>query len=115
MKAMIAIAVLVGALGAVSAAEKDAAPSPEAAAFLKNCASCHGKDGKGKAPMAKMFKVGPEALDLVDKDTIAKTDEELLKVTSTGKGKMPAYEKKMKAEELSALVAYIRSLGPKKE
>ncbi len=34
-------------------------------------------------------------------------------VISTGKGKMPAFNKKLKPEEIKALVAYVRGLAKK--
>ncbi|MBI4051351.1 MAG: cytochrome c [Elusimicrobia bacterium] len=78
------------------------------------CASCHGKDGKGNPAMAKMFKVDNAALDFTD-DTAGDTEENLRVLISKGKNKMPAYEGKIKVEEVDALVAYIRSLGAVKK
>ncbi|MBI4051348.1 MAG: c-type cytochrome, partial [Elusimicrobia bacterium] len=75
------------------------------------CASCHGKDGKGNPSMAKMFKVDVSALNLVDKETLGKTDEELTATISKGKDKMPVFGGKLKGDELSSVVAYVRGLG----
>lgn len=87
------------------------------AVYQAKCATCHGKDGKGNASMAKMFKVEPAALDLTKTETSAKNDEELAGVTSKGKGKMPAFAAKLKEGEIAAAVAYLRGLGgaPKPE
>lgn len=76
------------------------------------CSSCHGKDAKGSPAMAKMFKVAPEKLDL----TLAATEkgEVLEKAIAKGQGKMPAYGKKLKPEDIQLLVAYIQSLAPAK-
>lgn len=83
--------------------------------YAAKCASCHGKDGKGSATMAKMLKVDNVLLDLTDKDSMAKTDDNLVSVTSKGKDKMPAFEGKLKVDEMANSIAYIRSLGePKK-
>lgn len=82
--------------------------------FNQKCASCHGKDGKGAASMAKMFKVDMGLLDLTDKETLDKKDDVLDGITAKGVGKMPAYEAKLKAEEVKALTAYIRSLAKPK-
>lgn len=77
------------------------------------CASCHGKDGKGNPAMTKVLKVDAGALDMTTPAVAAKTDEELIKITAEGKGKMPGYAKKMKPEEIKATVEHIRSLAPK--
>jgi mono/diheme cytochrome c family protein len=39
-----------------------------------------------------------------------KTDAELAEVITLGKAKMPAFGKKVKPEDISKLVAYIRAL-----
>ena len=82
--------------------------------FAQKCASCHGKDGKGNPAMAKMFKLEPAALDLTSKAVTEKKDEDLIGLTSKGKGKMPAYATKLKPEEIKGLVAYIRTLSAPK-
>lgn len=100
---------IAGVVGTVGAAE-----NPTEVLFNQKCASCHGKDGKGTASMAKMFKLDIAELDLIDKTTLEKKDEELDEITAKGFGKMPAYVTKLKAEEISDLTAYIRSLAKPK-
>jgi cytochrome c oxidase cbb3-type subunit 3 len=86
--------------------------SPDlSATWTAKCASCHGKDGKGNANMAKVFKLDAAALDMVDEATLAKSDAELVRLTTEGVGKMPAYKDKMTAQEIEAIVKYMRSLG----
>lgn len=82
------------------------------ALYLKKCASCHGKDGKGKAVMAKVLKTTPAALDLVDAETLAKGDPQLVEVTLKGVKKMPSYAKKLSASDAGQIVAYLRGLTP---
>ena len=82
--------------------------------YTQKCSSCHGKDAKGNPAMAKMFKLDASALDLTSKTTMAKKDEELIATTTKGHGKMPAYETKLKPEEIKSLVMYIRSLSKPK-
>ncbi len=53
-------------------------------------------------------------LDLTDKETLDKKDDVLDGITAKGVGKMPAYEAKLKAEEVKALTAYFRSLAKPK-
>ncbi len=84
-----------------------------ASTYAAKCASCHGKDGKGNPAMAKMFKVDLAALDLVDKDSLAKSDGELAKLTADGLNKMPAYKGKLTDGDIAAVVAYIRALAAK--
>lgn len=90
------------------------ADAPGKKIFDSKCALCHGNNGKGKAAMAKLFKVDASALDLASDGAANKNDEELLKIIADGKNKMPAYSKQLKAEELKAVVQHIRTLAPKK-
>ncbi len=41
-------------------------------------------------------------------------DAELTEIIAKGKNKMPGYEKSLKPNEIRGLVAYVRSLAPKK-
>ncbi|MBZ5638989.1 MAG: cytochrome c [Acidobacteriia bacterium] len=77
------------------------------ALFDAKCAMCHGKDGVAK-PMAK------NAANLNDaKWQAATTADAIEKIISGGKGKMPKYAEKLKPEEIKAIAAYVKSLGPK--
>ncbi|MBI4378598.1 MAG: cytochrome c [Nitrospinae bacterium] len=79
--------------------------------YEKKCASCHGKDGKGNPSLVKMFKTELSLLDLIDKETQGKTDEDLVLITSKGiKNKMPAFRAELKEEEIKDVIVYIRSL-----
>jgi len=79
--------------------------------YDKKCASCHGKDGKGNAAMIKMLKADASLLDLQDKATLDKSDEELISIIFKGVNKMPAYEKELKDEEIKGIITHIRSLS----
>ena len=76
----------------------------------KNCASCHGKDGKGQTTMGKRLKVG----DYTDPAVQAKfTDEEAFKATKEGVEKdgktvMKPYGDKLTDDEIKELVAHVR-------
>ncbi len=78
----------------------------------KNCAKCHGPDGKADTKMGKKL----EVRDLTDpKVQSAFTDAQATTaikegVKAEGKSKMPAYADKLTDEEVQALVAYVRSL-----
>lgn len=103
-----------GVVAAVAISTGWAAEDPIQTLYNQKCASCHGKDGKGTASMAKMFKVDLGLLDLTDKATLDKKDDVLNGITSKGFGKMPAYATKLKAEEIAALTTYFRSLAKPK-
>jgi mono/diheme cytochrome c family protein len=78
------------------------------AVYEKNCAGCHGADGKGNAALAKTL--GEKGLNIVGKETAQKTDEALLKIIAEGAGKMPA-SKKLTKEEHKQVLQYSRSLA----
>ncbi len=82
---------------------------PDGAALYAKCVVCHGKDAKGDAAKAKAFHVDPAALDLLDKDTLAKTDAEIAKITLEGLNKMPAYKGKLTEDEVAAVAKYLRA------
>ena len=77
-------------------------------AYEKNCAGCHGADGKGNPALAKTM--GEKELNIVGKETKQKSDEVLLKIIVEGAGKMPA-SKKLTKDEQKAVLQYSRSLA----
>lgn len=81
--------------------------------YNTKCATCHGKDGTGNAKLAAMLKVDAAAVDLTDAETAKKTDQELVPIIMDGKDKMPAFKGKLSKDEVSAVVAYIRTLQKK--
>jgi cytochrome c553 len=82
-----------------------------AANWKKNCAMCHGQDGKGQTKMGK--KSG--AKDYTDaKVQEGFTDEEAFTVTKDGikkdgKTVMKPYSTKLSDDEIKELVAFIRA------
>ncbi|HSA92187.1 MAG TPA: cytochrome c [Terriglobales bacterium] len=86
-----------------------AALADDAAALYKSkCASCHGADGKASAIGKKMG-----AKDLQDPELKKATEAEWIDITTKGKAKMPAYDKKLTADQIKALVAYMKELSKK--
>ena len=77
-------------------------------AYEKNCAGCHGADGKGNPALAKTL--GEKGLNIVGKETTQKSDEVLLKIIVEGAGKMPP-SKKLTNDEQKAVLQYTRSLA----
>ncbi|HEY3040589.1 MAG TPA: cytochrome c [Pyrinomonadaceae bacterium] len=75
--------------------------------FAKNCATCHGKDGRAKTFKAKFN----HARDLTDPEwQVSVTDERLFNSITNGRGHMPAWGKKLSEAEINSLVAYVRQL-----
>ncbi len=74
--------------------------------YKSKCAACHGPDGKGETSIGKADKIR----DLASADVQKQSDDELTGIIANGKGKMPAYAKSLKPEQIKGLVAYIRSL-----
>jgi cytochrome c6 len=76
-----------------------------AATFKTKCAGCHGADGKGKAAL--------KTQDMSSAAVQQMSDAELTAITTDGKGKMPAYGKSLKPDQIKDLVDYIRSFAKK--
>ena len=91
-----------------------AADHPSKKLYDTKCAACHAKNLKGNAMMAQKLKLDASLFDLTSAATAEKSDDELIKITSKGSGKMPGYEKSLKPEEIKGLIDYIRSVTPKK-
>lgn len=75
--------------------------------YAKNCASCHGRDGRAKTFKGKL----KHARDLADSEWQGSvSDERMFNSIMNGKGKMPTYGKKLAEQEIDSLVAYVRTL-----
>ncbi|MCU1301505.1 MAG: cytochrome c, class [Candidatus Sulfotelmatobacter sp.] len=85
-------------------------PADAAKLFKTNCASCHGPDGSGNTGLGKAL----HAEDLRSAETQKQSDAVLLEVITKGRGKMPAFGAKIKSDDITELVAYIRTLAAKK-
>jgi cytochrome c6 len=80
-----------------------------AALFKTKCAACHGADGKGETAIGKANKLR----DLSSAEVQQQSDADLTTIITNGKGKMPAYAKSLKPEQIKDLLAYIRGLAKK--
>jgi len=94
--------VLVTLLASAAIFTTTALAQDAAATFKAKCAMCHGADGKGG-------KMGTR--DFGSAEVKAETDAQLTDIINKGKGKMPAYNGKLKDSEIKDLVTYIRSLS----
>jgi mono/diheme cytochrome c family protein len=72
-----------------------------AALYAKNCAMCHGADGS-----KTMMKNRP----LGAADVQKQTDAQLSEMVEKGKGRMPAFGKKLNHAQIMDIVAFIRTL-----
>jgi mono/diheme cytochrome c family protein len=73
--------------------------------YKSKCAARHGPDGSSSDTGKKLG-----AHDVKTADVQKMSGTELSTIIADGKGKMPAYGKSLKTEEIKGLVAYIRSL-----
>jgi cytochrome c6 len=95
------------ALGFASASA--AAQDAGASTYKAKCAACHGATGDGDTAVGKANKIR----DLGSADVQQQSDADLTAVITSGKGKMPAYGKSLKPEQVKDLVTYVRSLAKK--
>ncbi len=78
------------------------------AVFKARCVACHGNDGKGQAAIGTPDFTSPKTLSGLSDADIIDT------ITNGRKGTiMPAWKGKLSDEEVTALAAYLRSLGRK--
>ncbi len=78
--------------------------------FAKKCTSCHGAGGEGKDAIAKMMKV--EMKPLASKEVQEKSEADLVKVITTGSGKMKAVAD-LKEKDVQDVIAFLRTLAKK--
>src|ERR1700737_4042809 len=79
--------------------------------YKTNCVLCHAADGSGNSTSGKALR----AKDLASSEVQKQSDAELTEVIVKGKGKMPAFEKKLKPDDIKQLVAYVRALPTKRK
>ena len=75
------------------------------ALYKSKCQVCHGPDGKGSAAGQKLG-----VKDFHAPDVAKQSDDELFAATKQGKGKMPAYDKKLTDDQIRQLIKYLRTL-----
>lgn len=102
-KLLMAGMAVVGLVGGVSAEDGSKL-------FQAKCQACHGPAGKGNPALRKVY--GP-GIDITDADTQLRDDADIKKIIQFGavKGKMPAYQGRLKDEEIAAIIAHVRSLS----
>lgn len=78
--------------------------------FNRNCARCHGADGRGDTPSGHLFK----APDFTDAEWWKKNSDttsvgDLRSIVARGKGSMPGFGKKLTRSQIKLLVERVRS------
>jgi mono/diheme cytochrome c family protein len=105
---MVLATLLVGAAGGTAVAG-DAVQN-----WDKQCAMCHGKDGKGQTTVGRKLQIkdftDPKAQASFTDDQAAKVIKE--GITQDGKLKMKAFGDKLSDDEIKALIAHVRSFKP---
>jgi mono/diheme cytochrome c family protein len=102
---MLVVAIFVAAVFAVPVSAH--AQNAGETLYKAKCAACHGADGSGSAVGKKMG-----THDLHSAEVQAQSDAALSGIITNGKNKMPGYQKTLKADDITSLVAYIRTLAP---
>jgi len=97
--ALAAVILLAGAVGF--------AQSSGEATYKAKCQSCHGAEGTPNPGIAKAMGVKPVS----DPSIKSMSEAQMIAVTETGKGKMPAYKGKLTDAQIKDSVDYFRSLG----
>jgi mono/diheme cytochrome c family protein len=78
-----------------------------ATSYAKYCVTCHGRDGRSKTSKGRRN----HARNLTETDWQgAVSDERVFNSIANGRGKMPAFSKKMSDAEIDAMVSYVRAL-----
>ncbi len=77
--------------------------------YKSKCAMCHAADGSGSTPAGKSMKTP----SLLAPDIVSKSDADMIDVTKSGKGKMPAYSGKLTDPKIKDVIAYMRTLQKK--
>jgi cytochrome c5 len=94
--------------------------SPDGKAlYLEHCAACHGKDGGGDGPTAKDLRFKPRAFK-EGRFAFGNTADVMAKTVTSGipgedQPRMPPFKTVMDAQEIEAVVEYVRSLMPKQQ
>jgi mono/diheme cytochrome c family protein len=76
------------------------------ATYKSKCQMCHGATGLADTPAGKSTKARP----FNSPDVMKMSDDDLIKITTDGHGKMPAYKGKLTDAQIKDLVAYIHTL-----
>ena len=74
--------------------------------FAKHCAACHGDEGKGG--LVKVEDTKLKVPSLTEGRAVKHTDEDYVDQIEKGGGGMPKFKDKLSAEEITAMVRFVR-------
>jgi cytochrome c5 len=101
---------LVGTLCCLAVPSAMQAQSDADKIYKTNFVLCHSADGSGSSSTGKAM----HAKDLRSDDVQKQSDAALSEAITKGRGKMPAFGAKIKPDDVTKLVVYIRALPNKK-
>lgn len=82
--------------------------------YVKKCATCHGRDGKGQTIMGKKLSIkdltAPGELAKFTDDQIVTQIRDGVKDPATGKDRMTAFKDKLTDDQMKALTKFVRTL-----
>ena len=104
----VAVATGLSLFTVLSAGNTDEAAAADAGTiYNRQCASCHGRDGRGRTRRGRQT----HARDMTNaswQDDVS--DERLFNSINNGRGKMPAFRKKISENDVDALVGHVRRM-----
>ncbi len=100
-RSLLVLAAAISLAGSLSFAQ-----SAGEATYKAKCQSCHGAAGTPNPGIAKAMGVKPFS----DPDVKKLSEADMIKATSDGKGKMPAFKGKLTDEQIKEAVSYLRTL-----
>ena len=102
------IITFIALLGTIAGVALAADATAGADLYNKTCKGCHGADGA--APNEKLAQMlGTKIPVLASAEIQAKSDDDIKKVITEGKGKMPA-QKSVTGDSIDNVIAYLRTL-----
>jgi mono/diheme cytochrome c family protein len=95
----------------VLAASVARADVPPKRLYAKYCASCHGADGSGNSEMATgTLQLPADKLNLGRAEAAGITRDQKREILLNGKGKMPAYDKRLAPDQVDPVLDYTLQL-----
>lgn len=85
--------------------DKDSQKKTARDLYLRNCARCHGADGKSENELGKKL----DATDLTGASVQKMSENKISNVIIYGEDEMPAFGKKLSKTEIKSLVRYVRA------
>ncbi len=83
-----------------------AAVSSPRSLYVQNCSRCHGTNGRAQTREGRRV----EADDLTSSDAKGISDSKMRRLITNGRGKMPAFGKKLTSAQITQIMGYVRGL-----